>query len=98
MNETNIYVVNYLPPANKHCMFLHPSDDSEVFKYLKFKKNASPGHKEIHCRVVKVMACFIARPLCHIINLSLKHGFMATDLKVAQKKKIERITLDQFLS
>lgn len=84
VNDANISFVNYLSPINEHCMFLHPTDESEVFKYLKNLKETSPGHDEINCKVVKVVAHFIAKPLCHIINLSLKNGIIPTDLKQAR--------------
>lgn len=65
-------------------MFLYPTNENEIYNCIKNLNNVSLGHDNLHCKVIKTMACFISVPLSHIINLSLQNGTIPTDLKQAR--------------
>ncbi|KAJ8047577.1 RNA-directed DNA polymerase from mobile element jockey [Holothuria leucospilota] len=84
VNDSHSSYTDYLPPENDYVMYLHPTDENEIYNCIQNLKNVSPGHDNLHCKVIKSVGCFISVPLCHIINLSLRNGTIPTDLKLAR--------------
>ena len=55
---------------------------AEVFKFLKqLKRNKAAGIDDLPLGFLKDTAKSVAKPLCHIINLSLKSGIVPSDFK-----------------
>ena len=50
----------------------------------KLKSTKSPGHDNLPPRLLKDCADFIAKPLAHIINLSLKTSLVPNKLKITK--------------
>ena len=69
-----------------NCTFkLRPVSVAEVQRYLKqLKRNKSVGLDSLPSGFLKDIARVIAKPLCHIINLSLQSGIVPKDFKEAK--------------
>ena len=52
-------------------------------KIMSFK-NSSPGYDEISPVVIKHVANYVSKSLCHIFNLSLNQGIVPSRLKIAR--------------
>ena len=58
---------------------------AEVFKHLKkLSRKKASGPDDLPPGVLKDVAISIAKPLCHIINISLKYGIVPADFKLGK--------------
>ena len=68
-----------------YSMFTHPTDIAEVIDIVRnFKGNKSPGADEISQQVVKSSIFLSAKPLNHILNISMARGVFPDKLKIAK--------------
>ena len=85
-----------IPNSNKHfkdflrgtcnfSLFLHPTNQEEVYKIVNsFKNKKSYGHDEISNYLLKLIIPYIINPLVHICNMSLSSGIFPTNMKIAK--------------
>lgn len=80
--QGNQYKCNFLD--NNKSMFVKPVTSREIVEIVgKFKNKMSSGDDEIPTKIVKKIIEYIAEPLTHIINNSLKNGIFPDKLKTA---------------
>ena len=66
-------------------MFTLPTDIAEIIDIVhNFKGNKSPGADEIPQQVVKSSIFLSAKPLTHIIHISMASGVFPDKLKIAK--------------
>lgn len=78
------YFKNYLLNSPNFSMYMYPTTNTEIIKYIKSLKTSSCGHDDIPPVVLKNAADEIAVPLTHIVNLTLKTGIFPDALKKAK--------------
>lgn len=72
-------------------MFLKPVSVTEVIKTIATLNNTNAvGIDNISTNILKLCACYISSPLCHIINLSLEQGIFPTQLKISLVKPLHK--------
>lgn len=76
--------LNYLHNPPNYSMYLSPATISEVENCIKAFKTSSSGYDDISPVVLKHAASYIAIPLTHIVNLTLKTGIFPDALKKAK--------------
>ncbi len=75
----------HMTPLNNASLFLHPTDNDEVFKtIMSLKAKTSFGHDKISSKLIKLLANSIAVPLSKIINTSLSTGTVPQSWKLAK--------------
>jgi len=65
-------------------MFAAPTDITEISYIIKSLNDSAPGADDISSEIVKQSLQYIARPLTHIVNLSLEQGVFPDEMKVAK--------------
>lgn len=65
-------------------IFFSPTSDQEITNIVNQLKPASPGYDMINTRILKHILPTITNPLTHIINISLLHGQVPDQLKIAK--------------
>ena len=66
-------------------VFLNPATEKEIIEISKsFQSNKSPGYDQISMSAIKQTIHLISKPLTHIINLSIAHGFVPNEMKIAR--------------
>ena len=72
-------------PKTYNIFRFKPVTTTEVFKLLKnLQRSKACGHDDLPPGFLKDAATCIAKPLCHIVNLSLKSGVVPTDFKIGR--------------
>lgn len=74
----------YLNPTPQFCMYMYPTNTTEVTSYLNALNTNTPGCDEISPIILKSTSASLALPLSHVINLSLKAGIFPDHLKKAK--------------
>lgn len=74
----------YLNPTPQFCMYMYPTNITEVTSYLHALNTNTPGYDEISPIILKSASASLAFPLTHVINLSLKTGIFPDHLKKAK--------------
>jgi hypothetical protein len=69
---------------NTPSIFFAPASAEEITNIVHKLKNASPGYDHINARILKHILATIIHPLTHIINLSLTHGEVPDEIKIAK--------------
>ena len=74
---------------------------AEVFKHLKkLSRKKASGPDNIPPGILKDMALIVAKPLCHIINLSMQHGIVPSDFKIGKITPVfksgSRVDMDNY--
>ena len=84
--QSEIDPLSYVPPSQDYTAFLlKPVCVNETLaKLQKIKTNKAPGPDQIHPRFARDIACYIAAPLTHIVNLGLEKGIIPKGLKIAR--------------
>ena len=85
-NHVNVrnYFMQYLHNPPNYSIYLSPTSQTEVKKYLTAMKSFSSGIDDIPPMVLKHAANIISLPLTFIINLTLKTGIFPDRLKYAK--------------
>ena len=77
MNFLNDYFIN--------SMFLSPIDEGEIIEIANtFATGKAVGYDDIPMFIIKQSITIISAPLAHIFNLSINHGIVPDELKVAR--------------
>ena len=77
------YLNKVKPPSGS--LFLSPTDSTEIITLCKaLKSGTSSGCDDIKPDVIKSVCDLIAKPLAHIVNLSLSSGIVPSKLKIAK--------------
>ena len=76
---------SYVNFSHSNNIFFLPVVTQDVLKeILSLDPSKSTGHDNIPARLLIDSASIIAKPLCHIINLSLQYGIFPEPLKIAK--------------
>ena len=66
-------------------MFLNPVTENEIIEISKgFQSNKSTGYDKIPMSTIMQTINIISKPLTHIINLSITHGIVPNEMKIAR--------------
>jgi hypothetical protein len=80
---TNLSSLPIIPQASS--FFMTPTTDEEIIRIIKqLKPKTSCGFDNINSKIIKLSNMTIALPLAHIINLSLSHGIVPNQMKLAK--------------
>lgn len=72
-------------PHVEQTIFLEPVDESEVINVINNLKNStSSGADNYSTSLIKKISVYLAKPLCHIINLCFKDGSFPNILKISK--------------
>jgi hypothetical protein len=82
--QSNRHPASYIQQNNENTLFLTPTNESEICSIIKNLKNASPGHDDIHAKIIKKTCSPILKLLTHLVNLSLSQGNFPDELKIAK--------------
>ena len=75
--------------ANRFNKYFLPVSPPEIISLISKLKNSNAcGEDSISNNLLKKVACLIAEPFCHVINLSLEQGHFPTGLKKALVKPL----------
>ena len=75
IESNNVSFEQFLPNHINKSVFFKPVDETEVIKITKgLKTSKSSGHDNINTFFMKKIINAIAKPLCHIFNLSISLG------------------------
>ena len=78
------YFRDYLKNPQENSFFASPFDEKDIEHILiSLKNKKAPGPDKIPNKILKLAADYIKKPLCYIINLSLKEGVFPESLKTA---------------
>ena len=83
MSGPNGNVLEFMQRSKKS-IFIMPTTPDEIVNIVKKLKPSSPGWDEIRSDILQLSMHTIVDPLCHICNLSLKHGIFPNELKLAK--------------
>ena len=64
--------------------YFHRTNEVEIKRIIKSLKNSSPGHDEVHVRVMKIGVYILAPTLCNLVNNSFDNGIFPDTLKIAR--------------
>jgi hypothetical protein len=65
--------------------FFQTSEQTEIVEILKsLRSETAAGHNKIHMWSIKESIEFIAKPLTHLINLSIESGVALDQMKIAR--------------
>ena len=84
IQDTSHQYSNYLPSSVPFSFYLRPTTLNEVSSVIRNMKSASPGHDEIHIRVIKDCCDEISQFLVVIINKSFQEGIFPKHLQIAR--------------
>lgn len=104
LNRINSFFVNACPDirtnknvnlkytnTNNSSIYLYPTDENEVIRTINALKDIKAvGIDQIPTKLLKSTAVIIAKPLTHIINLSLATGLFPLKLKISMVKPIHK--------
>jgi hypothetical protein len=66
-------------------IFLNPVDESEIIQIAKtFDASKAAGYDRIPMSVIKQSINLISIPIAHIMNLSINHGIVPNEMKIAR--------------
>lgn len=82
--HTDVNPLSYLPNTNKHSIFIEPTTTDEVKNIIILLKSSSPGHDEIHAKIIKATFNYFIDILVYLINLSFQQGVFPNELKHAK--------------
>ena len=75
---------NFLPGHFPQSMFLNLATQEEIIDIAsKFPAGKSAGNDNIPMSIIKRSICSVSSPLTHIVNLSITHGIVPNELKIA---------------
>ena len=80
IQPSNINPSSYITKVITESIFLKQVNEAEILKIITSLKNSSPGHDDIHAKVVKQTCLSILDPLAHIFNLSILQGVFPNEL------------------
>ena len=75
--------LDYIKFRNEVSIYLNPCDEVKVSKMIKSINDGAPGWDNMPACVLKKNLNCIAKPLTHLINLSLTNGYFPDELKLA---------------
>ena len=85
ITSTNIDCMDYMNVCNSNSLFFNPTSEEEIIRIVKQLKNTNSTSVDNICQhIIKKTIYAVARPLKHIINLSLTTGKVPNQLKVAK--------------
>jgi len=84
ITPSNRHPTSYIQQVNDSTLFLAPTTESEICSIIKNFKLASPGHDDIHAKIVKKTSSPILKLLSYLINASLSQGVFPDELKIAK--------------
>lgn len=85
VSATDINYSQYLNPPNQHSIFLDPIDDHNIMEIVNnIKTKTSLDNNNISTKLLKCSIGQVAKPLSHIINISLSTGTCPDNMKVAK--------------
>ena len=71
--------------SNKVCSFAMKNvSAAKIEDFLSKCKDSSPGIDNLEAKFIKLAAKYIARPICHIVNLSIEKGIFPQGWKTAK--------------
>ena len=76
--------ITFMNNASYPSLFLTPTNAEEIHTIIQTLKPSSPGYDKITLRLLKRIFPIISHPLTHIINLSLEHGTVPDEIKIAK--------------
>lgn len=82
--ETEASFRDFLPAPVPFSFYLRPTTITEISNIIKNMKCSSPGHDNIHSKVVKECVDEISPFLKHIINKSFQHGIFPNQLQISK--------------
>ena len=74
----------FMNNASYPSLFLTPTNAEEIHTIIQTLKSSSPGYDKITLKILKRIFPIIAHPLTHLINLSLEHGTVPDEIKIAK--------------
>jgi len=84
-NQSDKNANYYLGSPNVKSIFVSPVTETEVIKTIMGLKNkSSPGWDGLKTEVIKYVVNIIAKPIVHVINLSLENGIVPDEIKIAR--------------
>ena len=76
---------NFLPGHFPQSVFLNLATQEEIIDIAsKFPAGKSAGYDNIPMSIIKRSICSVSSPLTHIVNLSITHGIVPDELKIAR--------------
>ena len=82
--DCDVSPLAYMGTRVNNSMFINPTIETEIRKIILSLKNSSPGWDEITGKILKETYNSILQPLTYVFNLSLSHGVVPSELKVAK--------------
>ena len=84
VDSENLNYRNYLINTPEFSMYMLPTDENEVKRYLNLLTTNASGYDDIPPTLLKASSNLICVPLTHTINLSLTTGYFPDQLKQAK--------------
>ena len=76
--------LNSLVGQYPNSIFFNPATENEIIEISKsFQSNKTYGYDKVPMLIIKQTINIIAEPLTHIINLSITHGIVPNEIKIA---------------
>ena len=83
--QSSISHLTSLSGCYQNSIFIDPTTQSEIIEIaMSFESNKASGYDNIPMAVVQHSIGIISRPLAHIINLSISHGIVPDEMKIAR--------------
>ena len=83
--KQNVVVLDYLSGSFPNSIFLNPATENKIIKITNsFQSNKAADYDNISMSIIKHVASIISEPLTHIINLSISHGIVPDQMKIAR--------------
>lgn len=77
--------LDYVLGSFPNSLFLNPTSESEVIEVTNnFQSGKAAGYDNIPMSIIKQSIGIISAPLTHIINLSISHGVVPDQMKIAR--------------
>ena len=73
----------YLQGSYTNSIFMTPMIETEVSSIIKNLKNSAAGWDELSPKQMKMVACYITKPLVYLCNISLTKGIFPQELERA---------------
>ena len=82
--ESNESPITWMRDRNAQSIFIVPTNEAELLKVIKSLKNCATGWDELSLAALNLSWPSVAPALVHVMNLSLEHGVVPLELKIAK--------------
>ena len=74
---TDIDPMSFMKTVKTDAMLLNPVTEEEIKKIMQNMKSSGAGWDEISPKIIKLTFTYFMKPLVHICNMLLEHGFFS---------------------